>query len=166
MNDEDEDVAESGYDAVDYESHPSLSQALEEARNRYEDEEDRRRTIETKIGILISIDAIVISVLASFGEIVTNSNLLALFFALSSAAIGLHILWPRDYDRPGVDIEEIFGEAARETYEFEKQFLNDYRAAISTNIENNDDRYRVFKICAVLTFSSIGVVFLSQLPIC
>jgi len=161
----DDDEGNKGYDSVDYESFPSLSLALEEARNRYNDEEDRRRTIETKIGILVSVDAIIISLTASFGSIGTLLTVVVITLALTSILFGLYILWPREYHRPGGDIEDIFADAGREKADFEKQFLNDYRDAISSNSEENDERYCIFKICSVLTFLSVLVIFLSRIPL-
>lgn len=165
MSDVEDEDGDFGYDSVDYESHPSLSLALEEARNRYSDEEDRRRTVETKIGILVSIDAIIISVVSSLNGLGPITKTLSIFLAISSAAIGLYILWPRDYYRPGEEIGEIFGDAQREKHEFEKQYLNDYTGSVASNIEENDERYRFFKYCTVLTFSSMAVILLSQIPI-
>jgi hypothetical protein len=162
---DDDDEAGDEYDSVDYDTFPSLSLALEEARNRYSDEEDRRRTIETKIGILVSVDAIIISLIFSFDSIETLPTVLTITLALASILFGLYILWPRQYQCPGGDIEDIFADAGREKADFEKQFLNDYRKAITSNSKENDGRYRIFKICSVLTFLSVLVIFLSRMPL-
>lgn len=122
------------YDSVDYDSHPSLPLALKEVRRRYEDEEDRRSTVETKTGILISIDAIIISVVALFNGIGSRFTTTVIGLAIGSAIIGLYILWPRNYERPGPNIGDIFGESQRDKHDFEKQFNNDYRAAVTTNM--------------------------------
>ncbi|MFP9062571.1 hypothetical protein ACLI4R_18920 [Natrialbaceae archaeon A-chndr2] len=163
--DESDSQSDSGYDSANHDSHPSLGLTLQESRNLYEDEEDRRRTAETKIGILISLNAIVISIVASIEGIDGWWAISVIATALTSAAVGLYILWPQEYQRPGPDdINDIFADAQREQDDFQKQFINDYRAAISTNQDENDVRFTIFKICAALTFISIFVIFLSQIP--
>ena len=84
---DDDDEAGDEYDSVDYDTFPSLSLALEEARNRYSDEEDRRRTIETKIGILVSVDAIIISLIFSFDRDASNG-------VNDNISISLNSIWP------------------------------------------------------------------------
>lgn len=151
------------YDEVDYETHPSLSLALDEAHKRYQDAEDRRRTVETKIGIIVSINAIIISIVASLGGFHPWGLTAIILLALASAGVGMYVLWPEAYERPGSDIEHIFGDAQMKPYEFEKQLVNDYREATSSNQQKNDDRYLFFKVCAVLTALSILLIPLSQL---
>lgn len=156
--------SEIGYEKADQSTHPSLGLTLQEVRNLYEDEEARRRTIETKIGILVSINAIIITVVGSLGGISTWWSIFAIILALASVLIGLYILWPRKYQRPGPeDINDIFGDARYDPSAFKKQFINDYRASILSNEERNDSRYKIFKFCSILTIGSILFLILDQI---
>jgi hypothetical protein len=151
------------FEEADYYSHPSLSLALEEVRNRYEDVEDRRRTVESKIGTVISVNAIVISLVGIFSSFPLYYKFFVSSFALVSVALGLWAIRPRDYHRPGVEVEELFGEAQKNPSTFEVYSLNDYRDAIENNKETNDERYNWFRICSVLTFFSLTTILLGYL---
>lgn len=77
---------------------------LEEARRRYDDEESRRYGVERKIGTIITVNALIISIVGIFSSL--GIFALCMVAALCSVAIGLWTLRTRDYNRPGKSIDD------------------------------------------------------------
>jgi len=134
---------------------------LEEARRRYDDEEQRRTSVESKTGTVVTIDALIISLTGIFRQqmnLTQQSLVLVVLPAMVSAAIGLWVLRTRDYGRPGKKIED-FHEYAEMTHEkqVEKQLL-DYEVATSNNRWLTDRKYANFDLCILLTALSLILI--------
>jgi len=78
---------------------------LEEARRRYNDEETRRSGVESKIGTIITVDALIISIVGIFSDVGLYA-ILSMVAALFSVGLGLWTLRTRDYNRPGKPIDD------------------------------------------------------------
>jgi len=76
---------------------PTLELTLEEARRRYDDEKARRSAVESKIGTVVTIDALIIAVVGVFSDIGWVLGV-AIVLALLSAGIGLWALRTRNYE--------------------------------------------------------------------
>ncbi|WP_306056998.1 hypothetical protein [Natronococcus wangiae] len=144
---------------VDYNSHPSLSKTLEEMRFRYNDEEDRKRSIGTKIGIVLTVNAIIISYVITIRELSALSKTVILLLAFASAASCLYALRPRRYSRPGESIDDLPYEAFQEPHEFDEQFIWDYHKAVKENTSVNNSLLCNFNLSFYLTLFS-GIVLL------
>ena len=137
---------------------PTRELTLEEARRRYDDEERRRESVETKIGTVVTIDALIISLTGIFYQQMNLSPQSLIFVVLPcmiSAGIGLWVLRTRSYGRPGKKIED-YHEYAGMMYEdqVEKQLL-DYEVTTSNNRRLNDKKYKNFDVCVLLTGLSL-----------
>ena len=147
------------------EDFPTRELTLEEARRRYDDEERRRVNVESKIGTVVTIDALVISLTGIFRQQM-GLSLTFLFLvvlpALASAAIGLWVLRTRSYGRPGKKIED-FHEYSGMKYEqqIEKHLL-DYEVATSDNRNLTNNKYNNFDICVLLT--SLSLILILTVP--
>ena len=141
-----------------HENFPTLELTLEEARRRFDDEELRRETVESKIGIVVTVDALLIS----FGALVSQelhplALVLVLLPALASAGYGLHSIRSRDYDRPGKEIDD-FHEYGNEYDDVEAQrerHLLDYEDSVKSNIERNERKFKAYNRCIKLTTASL-----------
>ena len=141
---------------------PTRELTLEEARRRYDDEDRRRENVENKIGTVVTIDALIISLTGVFYQQMNLSQQSLIFVVLPSivsAAIGLWVLRTRSYGRPGKKIED-FHEYAGMEYEdqVEKQLL-DYEVTTSNNRRLNDKKYQNFDFCVLLTGLSLLFIF-------
>ena len=143
---------------TDLDNFPTRELTLEEARRRYDDEERRRESVESKIGTVVTIDAFIISLTGLFYQQMNLSQEFFIFVVLPSmisAGIGLWVLRTRSYGRPGKKIED-FHEYAGMAYEdqVEKQLL-DYEVTTSNNRRLNNNKYRNFDLCVLLTGLSL-----------
>lgn len=148
---------------------------LEQARLRYEDEEMRRRAVEGKIGVIITVDALIISV----GGIFTERGafvLLGMIVALLSVAIGLWALRTRNYYRPGKDIDDFIQYEDLDDEVQRKQLLLDYIVALDGNEgavdpeertvgnrKKNDRKYRLFDYCVILTGLALAMILVTPI---
>jgi hypothetical protein len=144
---------------------PTRELTLEEARRRYDDEERRRANVESKIGTVVTIDALIVSLTGIFRQqmnLSQQSLILVVLPAMISAAVGLWVLRTRDYGRPGKKIED-FHEYAGMTHEqqVEKQLL-DYEVATSNNRRLTDRKYGNFDLCVLLT--ALSLILLLTIP--
>lgn len=162
---------------------------LEEARQRYEDEERRRSAVESKIGTIITVDALIVSIVgvfsSGFGDSVSYYELVGVALAIISVAIGLWTMRTKDYNRPGKDIDDFLQYGELDDGEQRHELLLSYIVAIdgnedATNTQNriignrkrNDQKYTHYDICGVLTGLSLLAVIaqpametLASLPI-
>lgn len=146
-----------------HEDFPTLELTLEEARRKYDDEERRREAVENKIGIVVTVDALLIS----FGILVSQSlnpimTIFVFFPALVSAGLGLYTIRSRDYDRPGKNIVDFhdYSDYDKIAAQQEKHLL-DYELTIESNKKTNDPKYSAFNYCIVLTFVSLALLLIS-----
>jgi hypothetical protein len=146
---------------------PTLELTLEEARRRYDDEKARRSAVESKIGTVVTIDALIIAVVGVFSDIGWVLGV-AIVLALLSAGIGLWALRTRNYERPGKDIDDFHEYAGMTIEEQQRQLLTDYIVAIDGDmdeIEGNhahtDEKYNKYDVCVLLTGISFGIILLA-----
>lgn len=148
--------------AIDPEDFPTLGLTLEEARRHYDDEEQRRTAVENKIGIVVTVDTLLISFSSLFGQ---NFHPLLLVVvmapALVSAGLGLWAIRSRDYDRPGKHIEDLYDYSEFDDSDSQReQLLLDYVTTTATNKEKNDPKFTYFNWCIALTFTSLVLVLM------
>lgn len=156
------------------------SLTIEEARRRYDNEEARRTSVESKIGTIITIDALIISLVSVFPseEILTTAGII---LALVSVILGLWAFRKREYNRPGKSLGDFLQYGDISIEEQRKQILFDYIVAVEGNEEagseeekvtgnrdKNDAKYRHFHVCSLLTGVSLLLLLIvairSQLP--
>jgi len=143
---------------------------LEEARRRYDDEEIRRSGVESKIGTIITVDALIISIVGIFSDVGLYA-ILSMAAALLSVGLGLWTLRTRDYNRPGKPIDDFLQYGDMTEAAQRKQLLFDYIVALdgNENAENSEDRevgnrkrndtkYTYFDICVLLTSVSLALI--------
>lgn len=160
----DEETDSDERDVISPDDFPTLSLTLEEVRCRYDDEEGRRGIIESKIGIVVTVNALLIS----FSSVILDAhillNLLILLPSLISAGLGLYTIRSRNFSRPGKDIDDFYSYCDYESISEQKeQHLLDYIVAIDENKSLNDEKLETFNNCLVLTFISLFLLLFAPL---
>lgn len=158
---ETEDESESDErNVIDPEDFPTLELTLEEARRQYDDEERRRAAVENKIGIVVTVDALLISFGALFGQDFHPLLLvLVMVPALASAGLGLWAIRSRDYDRPSKHIRDFHDYSDYDDNDTQReQLLLDYETTTGENKKKNDPKFSYFNWCITLTFISLVLV--------
>lgn len=137
---------------------PSLDLAFEIAGQRYRDEERRRNNVESKLGTVATIDALVIGLAALYAD--SSAVLIAGGTVLSviSALIALYGIWPRSYGRPGEVTADLYDIATDETDERKEKLLLGYINSADENTDTNENKYAYLKICIILTFLALLLV--------
>lgn len=143
------------------------SLTIEEARRRYDNEEARRTSVESKIGTIITVDALIISLVSVFPseEILTTAGIV---LALVSVILGLWASRKREYNRPGKSLGDFLQYGDMTIEEQRKQILFDYIVAVEGNEDadsedeqrtgnkaKNDRKYLYFHVCSLLTGLSL-----------
>jgi len=146
--------------------------ALEEARLRFQGESERRNSVESKIGTILTVDAIIVSVVGVFQNL---SVLLigAMTVALLSVIVGIHGLRVQDYHKPGLDIDDYLQYIDDPPKPIRRKLLMSYMTAISGNEETtdpekffkgnktkNDEKYRNLRLCQYLTVISLILILI------
>jgi len=162
-----EEEAADDRDVIDPSEFPTLELTLEEARRQYDDEETRRDTVENKIGIVVTVDALLISFGALFNQGL-HSILLAVILlpALVSAGLGLHAIRSRDYERPGKNIWDFYDYSEYDGVDSQReQLLLDYVRATGENKKKNDPKFGTFNNCIKLTFASLVLLLVTPVVV-
>ena len=147
--------------AVDDETFPSLALVLEEIRQDYLTEQDRKSNIEGRIGAIVGIDALLVSLVGVFGEMYWFVQAGILVPALVAGGFGLAALNSREYRKPGPEPDDSFGYARKENAEALKSYIQNYRRAINHNNARNNERMDTLDRCFQLTAVAFIVLFLS-----
>jgi hypothetical protein len=157
---QDENRSADDRDVIDPSEFPSLELTLKEARRQYDDEEIRRDTVENKIGIVVTVDALLISFGALFNQGLPSLLLVVILIpALVSAGLGLHAIRSRDYERPGKNIWGFYDYSEYDDVGAQReQLLLDYVSATSGNKKKNDPKFGIFNTCIKLTFTSLALI--------
>ena len=157
---QDENKSADDRDVIDPSEFPSLELTLKEARRQYDDEEIRRDTVENKIGIVVTVDALLISFGALFNQGLPSLLLVVILIpALVSAGLGLHAIRSRNYERPGKNIWDFYDYSEYDDVGAQReQLLLDYVSATSGNKKKNDPKFGIFNICIKLTFTSLALL--------
>lgn len=168
MGEQEESVTEDEDEAGELPKTKELTLAL--AQLRYHDEENRRTAVEGKIGTIITVDALIISIGGIFSER-GFFVLLSMGLALLSVFIGLWALRTRDYNRPGKDIDDFVQYEDMEEEVQRKMMLFDYIVALDGNEDaedpedqrvgnkkKNDRKYLLFDVCVALTALALALI--------
>ncbi|WP_394743098.1 hypothetical protein [Natronococcus roseus] len=165
--------AETGETEEETELPSTKELTLEQARLRYQDEENRRSAVEGKIGTIITVDALIISI----GSLFTERGLfilLSMGLALLSVGVGLWTIRTRDYNQPGKSIDDFLQYEDLPVENQRKQLLFDYILAIEGNkgaedpeerkLGNkmkNDRKYLYFDVCVGLTGLALALILVN-----
>lgn len=161
------------------ENNTQLSQlAIDEIRLRYQEEADRRTAIESKIGTVLTVDAIIISAISVFSDL-NIVHFIAMSVALLSVLNGILSLRSRDYHRPGLEIENYLKYIyEKEQKSSQSEIVKSYITAIIGNEEatnpdkffegnktKNDQKVKAFERSLLITFISITIFIINPLLI-
>lgn len=147
-----------GFEIEDASEFPSLDVALEEVRESYGVEQSRKSNIEVKIGGVVAVNALLISVISAVGTLGFLTSVIVSLPALVSTGLGLLALRSREYAKPGPEPNDIFGYARRDDANSRKAFIQNYRQAIKQNHIMNNERMETLTTCFWLTGASFVLV--------
>ena len=158
----DTEQQEPDYSPVNPDDFTTLELTLTEARRQYDDEERRRESVESKIGIVVTADALIVSFGAALNQTIPLVSLvLALLPALCSAGYGLYTIRSQEYKRPGKEILNFHDYSKYDSIpKQQEQLLLDYERTADDNREKNDIKYDAFNVCGFLTSLSLFLVLL------
>ena len=140
----------------------SLPVILSEARRRYDAESERNSFVESKIATVVTIDALIVSIVGTiFGVLGSRDPLVAVFVvvvvapAAYSTWIGLRTLRTREYRSPGKSIGDFDEYTDLEPVSLRKDLVRDYAVSVEGNRKIADDKYGSLRSCMRLTFVSL-----------
>ena len=162
-NDTTDEEQTTGQSRIGGANFPTLELTLKEARRQYDDEERRRESVEGKIGIVVTADALIVSLGAALNQTIPVVQLtIALLPALLSAGLGLYTIRSQEYKRPGKEIMNFHDYAEYETTKAQQEkLLLDYEITADDNRDKNDTKYTAFNNCAFLTVASLSLMVLA-----
>jgi len=128
--------------------------SLAEIRLRYQEEETRRTATESKIGIVLTVNAIIISVISVFSNL-NAFHYVAMGLALLSVGIGILALWVRDYHQPGKETGDYLQYIDDPPANLQRELVKSYITVITGN-EETDDPEKYFKGNETLNDEKIG----------
>ena len=150
--------------------------ALEEIRLRYQEEAERRTSVESKIGTVLTVDAIIVSVVGIFSDL-NIMHYAAMAVALISVFNGITALWVRDYHSPGLDIEDYLQYIDDPPEPVRRELVKSYLTVITGNEEaddpemffkgnrtRNDEKLEKLDQCLKFTAVSLTLVLLHPVP--
>ncbi|WP_147435873.1 hypothetical protein [Haloarcula sp. Atlit-47R] len=134
---------------------------LEEARRRFDDEINRRSTLESKLGIVFALDGAIVALLGS--GLQSTSTLffkLAAAFALVSAGLGLLALRQYEYQRPGS--RHYYNEYIQENESTAlPAMITDLKNAYENNRNINNKRFQIYLFALLLSGTSLLLISIS-----
>lgn len=87
---------------------PSLDIALDEIRRKYDEEEERRTSIESKASIVIGINALITSLVTIFLSDALLIGVLLSAPVIVSTIFNLRVLQVHEYHRPGKEVKDFY----------------------------------------------------------
>ena len=111
--------------------------ALDEARFRYQEEAERRNSVESKIGTILTVDAIIVSIVGLFQNL-SWLLVIAMTASLLSVLFGIYALRVQDYLKPGKDVDDYLQYIDDPPKPIRRELLKAYMTSI-TGIEETDD---------------------------
>ena len=147
-----------GFEIEDESEFPSLDVALEEVRESYDVEQSRKSNIEVKIGGVVAVNALLISVITAVDSVGFLTAVIVSLPALVSTGLGLLALRSREYAKPGPEPDDIFGYARQDKPNSQKDFIQNYRQAIKQNHQRNNERMGTLTTCFWLTGATFVLV--------
>lgn len=139
-----------------------LDVSLEELRRRYDDEERRRTSVDNKIGGLLALDGILVTLIGLSGEISSSQpiwHIVTLVLLGGSLFICATQLLGREYQRPVNNLNWYVELATWKPEDATTEFLFQYVESIEDTQEINDKRYIRLRFGLLLTGAAI-VIFL------
>ena len=125
----------------------SINLALDEIRRRYDDEEQRRSSVDNKSIGLGSLDAVIISVMSISSDTQTGLfTVLVLLLLTISIILALVNIRRQTYHRPFSQTGHIYAYADDPAPEFNSQVLNLYIICVSKNEKINDKNIRFSRL--------------------
>jgi cytoskeletal protein RodZ len=122
----------------------SLNQGLVELRQKFTDEEERRRDIESKAEGILAISGVLLALLQFRQEFVGRGVLILFaFLLLGSILLSLANLVPVGYMAP--HLSSILDSTFEQEEEYTRQLYLKYHRAIFNNQEVNESRLRVLR---------------------
>lgn len=147
-----------GFEIEDESEFPSLDVALEEVRESYDVEQSRKSNIEVKIGGVVAVNALLISVITAVDSVGFLTAVIVSLPALVSTGLGLLALRSREYAKPGPEPDDIFGYARQDKPNSQKDFIQNYRQTIKQNHQRNNERMGTLTTCFWLTGATFVLV--------
>lgn len=153
-----------------------LSQlALDEVRLRYQEEKERRNSVESKIGTILTVDAIIVSIVGLFQNM-SWLLVLAMAAALLSVLLGIYGLRVQDYLTPGKDVDDYLQYIDDPPEPARRELLKSYMTSITGNEETDDpelftkgnrtknnEKFSILTRSQYLTAASLALVLLHTL---
>lgn len=148
---------------IDLADAPAVSQSLVELRHRYDDEHNRRETIEKKINGLLAVNVFLITVASVVSFVPPTERLLILLPIAVSSVLCLTNIRSREYLRPLAYAENVVTYTQSSSREFEAEFLKKYIVSVEHNRRINDRRLRRFDRAFWLT--AVAVLLFALAPL-
>jgi len=111
--------------------------------------------VESKIGTVVTVNALIISFGGLFSSLNTLLVLSVLFPAVLSAGMGLYGIRSRIYGKPGYDIEDFHDYAEMDVPGQREHFLLSYEVTTGNNADLNTKKFSIFNYCIGYTFVSL-----------
>lgn len=160
---EDRTDADTESDEFSLDDWDTLELTLEEARRRYDNEEARRDSVESKIGTVVTVDALIISFGGLFSDLHVFLILVVTFPAVVSAGLGLYGIRSRKYGKPGYDIVDFHEYQDMQETQQREQFLLAYEVTTDDNAVINSKKFSIFNYCIGYTFLSLILAMVAPL---
>lgn len=151
---------ENELDAFDINTHDSLTIGIEELRRQYDEQEERRNAIETKVSGLVAINGIILSILPlpEFSGWLSGGLIFSPVFFTISICFCLWNLTPRNYRQP-MSVKVLPECTSKQQSAFRQLIYKRYFSSVYVNSEINDVRFRWFLLSIGAT--GVGVLLLS-----
>jgi len=140
-----------------------IEETLVEARRRFDNEESRRDSIKQSIGIIVTADALLISLGTLFLDDGSQTqSLVSLAPALISALIGLFVIKPKYYLNPLEEADEYYNYVRQEPEYLYDTFLISYINSIRYNRSLNNLQISFLHLCTSLTVLTVVLLVFTQ----
>ncbi|MFC7115840.1 hypothetical protein ACFQH2_14015 [Natronoarchaeum sp. GCM10025703] len=149
---------------------PSSTSGLEEARRRFDLEQERSDVIENKAGTVFALNAIIITVTSIIEGLSSHSTVIIIFLSMLSAGQALRVLSVYDYQRPMQNARNISRYINFSKEEFDRKFIELYIESTENNRSINNERVKKYRISLFLIILAVTVLALltveAQLNLC
>jgi hypothetical protein len=146
---------------IDYTEFKSISLVLEEARHRYDEESNRFQGLESKAGVILSTEAIVLTIITILRDKILHFWL-PFCLLLTSILLGALSIKIAEFRNPGKK-DDYYKYAKMEQTEFLDKLLLSYYTAIRHNEKLNDKKLKFLKWSYYLLLLSFLLIILFAL---
>jgi hypothetical protein len=156
---EDDFNAKQQFDDFDLENHASLAEGIIELRRVYNEEEERRKSLESKNGGLIAVNGVVLSLLqlSTTNQSFPIVDAVVLLLFIFSTVLCLWNVLPKGYEKPFA-LKEYPRFTNKKLNKFQSRQYSRYFLSIKYNREYNNYRYTWFTVSFSMTALAIVVV--------